>query len=102
MPINDISRDDSVTNFIARPEYEARQAELQTRIISLETKLDKLSDKMDTMTTNMASQISAVNLSLSKNTIQIGAVKFVGYTVVNLVTGAGVYILAQYILTGRI
>lgn len=82
--------DANITNFILRPEYEARQAELQARITSLEGKIDGLGAKLD-----------AMSLTLKGNTLQIGAVKFFGYTVVNLVTGAGVYILAQWILTGR-
>jgi hypothetical protein len=96
------SQDVTITNFIARPEYEARQAELQTRIISLEAKLDKLGDKMDLLATSMNTQVSNLNLSLKTNTFQIGAFKFIGYTIVNLVTGAGVYILAQFIVTGKL
>lgn len=82
--------DTNITNFILRPEYEARQAEMQSRIVSLEGKIDSLGAKID-----------AMSLTLKGNTLQIGAVKFFGYTVVNLVTGAGVYIIAQWILTGR-
>ena len=94
--------DNSITNFISRPEYEARQAELQARIISIEGKIDGLGNKMDAITSTMNTQVASLSLALKSNTIQIGAVKFVGYTVVNLLTGAGVYILAQFVLTGRI
>lgn len=83
--------DQNITNFILRPEYEARQAEMQSRIVSLEGKIDSLGAKIDTMA-----------LALKGNTLQIGAVKFFGYTIINLVTGAGVYILAQWILTGKL
>lgn len=78
----------SVTNFITRGEYESRHAELQTRIISLDTKMDSLSNKIDQLGTD-----------ISKSGVKMDLVKSAVINIVNLLVGAGVIVIAQFVIT---
>lgn len=96
-----------ITNIITRPEYEARQSELQTRILSLETKLDSLANKIDSYNAAINSRIDKNEQNFQSQIIaekehrmlvQIKAWKFVGLQLLTILGGGVTYAVGEFLI----
>jgi hypothetical protein len=78
----------SVTNFITRAEYESRQSGTDARVVSLENKIDALSNKIDKF-----------GMDLSNSNVKLDVIKTSAMTIINIMVGAGIYVIGQFVIT---